>query len=86
MNRQKSTAGDANLWCDAQRTPAQLEFGYAPQPSGLPAWRYEFPHRSSSVSPEFTDPAAVPAPGNESNPAPLSPPVADRVVPPEQSG
>ena len=61
MNRNNQSIDNSN-WGVAQRKSAQEEFGYTPQPSGLPGWRYEFPHRMSTVSPEFMQPAVVPAP------------------------
>jgi hypothetical protein len=83
MKPNHPAVNDVTAWSGPPPTPAQQEFGYVPQPSGLPAWRHEFPHRSSSVLPELSEPAVVPAPGYASTPVPPSRPAAD---PAERSG
>lgn len=85
MNREPLVFGDTNVWTASQAKPAQQEFGYIPPASGLPAWRYEFPHRMSSSSPEFTQPAAVPVPGSDSMPLPSSLPASGQAAPAEKS-
>lgn len=58
MNRKHPTT-ESGVWGVTRKPAVQEEFGYQPQPSGLPGWRHVFPHRSSSIIPEFLDFAAV---------------------------
>lgn len=57
--KRKQPSTESGVWGVHRKPAVQEEFGYQPQPSGLPGWRHVFPHRSFSISPEFLDFAAV---------------------------
>lgn len=78
MNTPHPAFSDASLWSGGHATPVQDDFGYTAPPSGLPAWRYEFPYRTTSASPGFMEPATVQVPGFESTPSPDSLPASDQ--------
>jgi hypothetical protein len=45
-------------------------------PGVVPVWRYVFPHRMTTSTPETQDEPTIPVPGSESTPSPSVPPGA----------